>query len=68
MLRIDSEGTHLEINGSDMRLRVRGYRWFVLVPGNATQVCQVMDVDPVEDVDGVILDAIIQWALALPTN
>lgn len=68
MLKIDSNGTHLEITPPDMNLRIRGNRWTVLVPANATQVCQVMDVDPVEDVDGVILDAIIQWALALPTD
>ena len=68
MIKINSEGTHLEINGSDMRLRIRGYRWFVLVPGNATQVCELPDVDPVQDVEGKVLDAIIAWALAMPTD
>jgi hypothetical protein len=36
-----------------------------MVPANATQVCQIMDIDPVEDVDADILDALIAWALAI---
>ena len=65
MLKIDDNGTHLEIIPPDMHLFTKGSRWFVRVPANATQVCEVMDVDPVEDVDGKVLDAIIQWALAI---
>lgn len=48
MLKIDSNGTHLMITPPDMNLRIRGNRWTVMVPANATQVCETMDVDPLE--------------------
>jgi hypothetical protein len=63
MLIIKSGETNIAIS-SEMKLSTRGLSWRVRVPKSNIQVCEALDIDPVEDVEEKALQAIIAFVLA----